>query len=132
LAIRGGLKAARNGAIMCAIFLAVIEGVGIGFQRVMADQTRLDVSDILIWACGIQYTDSHHIGSSSSAASARVGGNARVTRDDYGSAFHLAVRRAFSFGVLSTLLRNLYACPAFGLHGCNILPCEGDRTRLYA
>lgn len=47
LAIRGGLKAARNGAIMCAIFLAVIEGVGIGLQRVMAEQTRLDVSTIL-------------------------------------------------------------------------------------
>jgi hypothetical protein len=46
LAIRGGLKAARNGAIMCAIFLAVIEGVGIGFQRMMAEQTRLDVSVI--------------------------------------------------------------------------------------
>jgi mitochondrial import inner membrane translocase subunit TIM17 len=46
LAIRGGLKAARNGAIMCAIFLAVIEGVGIGFQRMMAEQTRLDVSAI--------------------------------------------------------------------------------------
>jgi hypothetical protein len=47
LAIRGGLKAARNGAIMCAIFLAVIEGVGIGFQRMMAEQTRLDVRGIL-------------------------------------------------------------------------------------
>ena len=44
LAIRGGVKAARNGAIMCAIFLAVIEGVGIGIQRVMAENTRLDVS----------------------------------------------------------------------------------------
>lgn len=29
---------------MCAIFLAVIEGVGIGLQRVMAENTRLDVS----------------------------------------------------------------------------------------
>ena len=28
---------------MCGIFLAVIEGVGIGFQRMMAEQTRLDV-----------------------------------------------------------------------------------------
>lgn len=28
---------------MCAIFLAVIEGVGIGFQRMMAQQTQLDV-----------------------------------------------------------------------------------------
>lgn len=46
LAIRGGFKAARNGAIMCAIFLAVIEGVGIGIQRVMAENTRLDVSSI--------------------------------------------------------------------------------------
>jgi len=43
LAIRGGYKAARNGAIMCAIFLAVIEGVGIGIQRLMAENTRLDV-----------------------------------------------------------------------------------------
>ncbi|OAG37605.1 mitochondrial import inner membrane translocase subunit tim17 [Fonsecaea monophora] len=42
LAIRGGYKAARNGAIMCAIFLAVIEGVGIGVQRFMAESTRLD------------------------------------------------------------------------------------------
>jgi hypothetical protein len=44
LAVRGGYKAARNGAIMCAIFLAVIEGVGIGIQRLMAENTRLDVS----------------------------------------------------------------------------------------
>jgi len=33
----------RNGAIGCAILLAVIEGVGIGFQRMMAENTRLDV-----------------------------------------------------------------------------------------
>jgi len=32
----------RNGAIGCAILLAVIEGVGIGFQRMMAEQTRLE------------------------------------------------------------------------------------------
>ncbi len=44
LAVRGGVKAARNSAIMCACFLAVIEGVGIGFQRMMAENTRLDVS----------------------------------------------------------------------------------------
>jgi hypothetical protein len=43
LAVRGGLKAARNSAIGCACLLAVIEGVGIGFQRMMADGTRLDV-----------------------------------------------------------------------------------------
>ncbi|RWQ91163.1 putative mitochondrial inner membrane translocase subunit [Paecilomyces variotii] len=43
LAIRGGMKAARNSAIMCAIFLGVIEGVGIGFQRIMAENTRLDL-----------------------------------------------------------------------------------------
>ncbi|KAL9113561.1 MAG: hypothetical protein Q9227_002299 [Pyrenula ochraceoflavens] len=43
LAIRGGLRSARNSAIMCGIFLAVIEGVGIGFQRIMAENTRLDV-----------------------------------------------------------------------------------------
>jgi hypothetical protein len=56
LAIRGGIKAARNGAIMCAIFLAVIEGVGIGFQRMMAEQTRLDVSDILITPAYIHFS----------------------------------------------------------------------------
>lgn len=44
LAIRGGYKAARNSAIMCGVFLAVIEGVGIGFQRMFAENTRLDVS----------------------------------------------------------------------------------------
>ena len=46
LAIRGGAKAARNSAIGCACLLAVIEGVGIGFQRMMAENTRLDV-----WMC---------------------------------------------------------------------------------
>lgn len=37
------MKAARNSAIMCACFLGVIEGVGIGFQRMMAENTRLEV-----------------------------------------------------------------------------------------
>ena len=31
----------RNGAISCAILLAVIEGVSIGFNRMMADNTKL-------------------------------------------------------------------------------------------
>lgn len=44
LAIRGGYKAARNGAIGCAVLLAVIEGVGIGFQRMLAGGTKLEVS----------------------------------------------------------------------------------------
>ena len=44
LAIRGGWKSARNSAIACGCLLAVIEGVGIGFQRMMAENTRLDVS----------------------------------------------------------------------------------------
>lgn len=48
LAIRGGMRAARNSAIMCGCFLAVIEGVGIGFQRMMAENTRLDVRQDLI------------------------------------------------------------------------------------
>ena len=43
LAIRGGMKAARNSAIGCGILLAVIEGVGIGIQRMMAENTRIDV-----------------------------------------------------------------------------------------
>ena len=42
LAIRGGLKAARNSAIGCGILLAVIEGVGIGFQRMFAGNTKLE------------------------------------------------------------------------------------------
>jgi import inner membrane translocase subunit TIM17 len=42
LAVRGGARAMRNGAIGCAILLAVIEGVGIGFQRMMAENTRLE------------------------------------------------------------------------------------------
>jgi hypothetical protein len=48
LAIRGGYKAARNGAIGCAVLLAVIEGVGIGFQRMMAGSTKLEVSSVLL------------------------------------------------------------------------------------
>ena len=43
LAVRGGVKAARNAAIGCACLLAVIEGVGIGIQRMMAENTRLDM-----------------------------------------------------------------------------------------
>ncbi|VVT54615.1 uncharacterized protein SAPINGB_P004164 [Magnusiomyces paraingens] len=39
LAIRGGWKATRNGAITCACVLAVFEGVGIAFQRIMAPQS---------------------------------------------------------------------------------------------
>jgi len=34
--VRGGVRAARNSAIGCAVLLAVIEGVGIGLQRMMA------------------------------------------------------------------------------------------------
>ena len=45
--MRGGWKAARNSAIACSCLLAVIEGVGIGFQRMMAENTRLDVSFLL-------------------------------------------------------------------------------------
>lgn len=48
MAIRGGYKAARNSAIGCACLLAVIEGVGIGFQRMMAESsTKLEVCSIL-------------------------------------------------------------------------------------
>jgi mitochondrial import inner membrane translocase subunit TIM17 len=32
----------RNNAIGCAVLLAVIEGVGIAFGRMMAENTRLD------------------------------------------------------------------------------------------
>lgn len=41
LAIRGGARAARNSAIGCGVLLAVIEGVGIGFSRLMAENTKL-------------------------------------------------------------------------------------------
>jgi mitochondrial import inner membrane translocase subunit TIM17 len=44
LAIRGGLKAARNGAIGCATLFAVFEGVGITFQRMTAGSTRPEES----------------------------------------------------------------------------------------
>lgn len=45
LAMRGGLRAARNGAIGCAVLLAVIEGVGIGAQKLMAGGTKLDFAE---------------------------------------------------------------------------------------
>lgn len=40
LAMRGGWKQTRNGAITCACVLAVFEGVGIGVQRLMAFQAK--------------------------------------------------------------------------------------------
>lgn len=40
LAIRGGWKATRNGAIAAGCVLAVFEGVGIVFQRFMAAQNK--------------------------------------------------------------------------------------------
>ncbi|ODQ66160.1 mitochondrial import inner membrane translocase, subunit Tim17/22 [Nadsonia fulvescens var. elongata DSM 6958] len=40
LAVRGGMKATRNGAITCACLLAVFEGVGIVFSRMMAAQQQ--------------------------------------------------------------------------------------------
>lgn len=43
LAVRGGAKAMRNGAIGCAVLLAVIEGVGIGLGKMMAGSTKLEV-----------------------------------------------------------------------------------------
>ena len=43
LAVRGGAKQIRNGAIGCAVLLAVIEGVGMGFQRMMAGSQKLEV-----------------------------------------------------------------------------------------
>lgn len=42
LAVRGGPRAVRNGAIGCAILLAVIEGVGIGMGKMMAGGTKLE------------------------------------------------------------------------------------------
>lgn len=40
LAIRGGWAAARNGAILTGILLAVIEAAGIGIARVTAGNSR--------------------------------------------------------------------------------------------
>jgi len=42
LAVRGCSKAMRNNDIGCAMLLAVIEGVGIAFGRMMAENTRLE------------------------------------------------------------------------------------------
>ena len=50
LAVRGGMRAARNSAIGCACLLAVIEGVGIGVQRLMAENTKLEVSSSILSA----------------------------------------------------------------------------------
>lgn len=44
LAVRGGVKSARNSAIGCAILLAVIEGVGIGLGRMMAQPPPMQQS----------------------------------------------------------------------------------------
>lgn len=44
LAVRGGYKQIRNGAIGCAILLAVIEGVGIAMGKMFSAGTKLEVS----------------------------------------------------------------------------------------
>ena len=40
LALRGGVKAARNAAIGGALFFAVVEGVGIAMQRKMIEDYK--------------------------------------------------------------------------------------------
>jgi mitochondrial import inner membrane translocase subunit TIM17 len=47
LAVRGGYKQMRNGAIGCAVLLAVIEGVGIGLGKWFAGSTKLEVGGLL-------------------------------------------------------------------------------------
>jgi len=42
LAVRGGRRAMLTSGIMCGCLLAVIEGVGIGMNRMMADGTKLE------------------------------------------------------------------------------------------
>lgn len=42
LGARGGFKASRNYAVSCTVLIAIIEGVGIVFTRMLADNTRLD------------------------------------------------------------------------------------------
>lgn len=56
------MKAARNSAIGCACLLAVIEGVGIGIQRMMAENTRLDVSSLLTTPTSTSLTPQNFIG----------------------------------------------------------------------
>jgi len=62
LAVRGGRRAATTSAIGCACLLAVIEGVGIGIQRMMAENTRLDVSysSRSIWSNSLHDLNSYH------------------------------------------------------------------------
>jgi mitochondrial import inner membrane translocase subunit TIM17 len=45
LALRSGFKAVMNGAIACSMFVAVIEGVRIIFNRVIAENTRLEAPE---------------------------------------------------------------------------------------
>jgi import inner membrane translocase subunit TIM17 len=42
LSLRQGAKAIRNGAISGAVIFAIFEGVGIAFQRMNAESTRLE------------------------------------------------------------------------------------------
>ena len=87
LAIRGGAKAARNGAIMCAIFLAVIEGVGIGIQRMMAENTRLDVSFSSYALYSVLSLTSP--AASSASCSRTCAWYGRLTRNGHHASFHM-------------------------------------------
>ncbi|QSL64196.1 hypothetical protein MERGE_000351 [Pneumocystis wakefieldiae] len=40
LALRGDIRSIRNSAIGCACLLAIFEGIGIAFNRIMAEQNR--------------------------------------------------------------------------------------------
>jgi import inner membrane translocase subunit TIM17 len=43
VAVPGGKRAMRNNAIGCAVYLAVTEGVGIIFSRMMAGNTSIEL-----------------------------------------------------------------------------------------
>lgn len=56
LAVRGGVKAARNSAIGCACLLAIIEGVGIGLNRVTAANSMVQNPQV----CFLSGSASYH------------------------------------------------------------------------
>ncbi len=102
------MKAARNSAIGCACLLAVIEGVGIGIQRMMAENTRLDVSRLLTTLICTFSNQPYPLGSSSSPFTTTI-------RDGRGFAIAHAC-----LGLLFDSLRDciIYSTPgAFDLKG---------------
>lgn len=120
MAIRGGYKAARNGAISCAILLAVIEGVGIGFQKMFAGATKLEVSRRK--SVTVQRTNNTFEGTATTSFGRK---DARLERDSFGCFVAVSSTHPTLLWALDRVQMCIFVCIYDGQHigggvRCNI------------